>query len=93
MVNEPIDESQPDGYRRSPWFNILGPQYIPIALQAARAANPTAKLYINDFNTTIPAKRDFLVALARSLKSAGRAARRHRPPDAQQHRSFRRRSR
>jgi endo-1,4-beta-xylanase len=71
VVNEPIDESQPDGYRRSPWFNILGPQYISIALQAARAANPTAKLYINDFNTTIPAKRDFLVALVRSLKSQG----------------------
>ncbi len=71
VVNEPIDESQPDGYRRSPWFNILGPQYIPIALNAARAANPTAKLYINEFNTTIPAKRDFLVALVRSLKSQG----------------------
>jgi endo-1,4-beta-xylanase len=71
VVNEPIDESQPDGYRRSNWFNILGPQYIPIALQAARAANPTAKLYINEFNTTIPAKRDFLLALVRSLKSQG----------------------
>src|SRR5579871_3000453 len=71
VVNEPIDESQSDGYRRSQWFNILGPQYIPIALQAARAANPTAKLYINEFNTTIPAKRDFLVALVRSLKSQG----------------------
>jgi endo-1,4-beta-xylanase len=71
VVNEPIDPSQPDGYRRSPWFNILGPQYIPIALQAARAANPTAKLYINDFDTTNPVKRDFLVALARNLKSAG----------------------
>ena len=71
VVNEPIDESQPDGYRRSQWFNILGPQYIPMALQFARAANPTAKLYINEFNTTIPAKRDFLVALVRSLKGAG----------------------
>ena len=71
VVNEPIDESQADGYRRSPWFNILGPQYIPIALQAARAANPTAKLYINDFNTTIPAKRDFLIALVNTLKAAG----------------------
>ena len=71
VVNEPIDESQPDGYRRSQWFNILGPQYIPIALQAARAANPTAKLYINEFNTTTPAKRDFLIALVRSLKSQG----------------------
>ena len=71
VVNEPIDETQPDGYRRSQWFNILGPQYIPMALQFARAANPTAKLYINEFNTTIPAKRDFLVALVRSLKAAG----------------------
>jgi endo-1,4-beta-xylanase len=71
VVNEPIDESQPDGYRRSQWFNILGPQYIPLALQFARAANPTAKLYINEFNTTIPAKRDFLAALVRSLKSQG----------------------
>ena len=71
VVNEPIDETQPDGYRRSQWFNILGPQYIPMALQFARAANPTAKLYINEFNTTIPAKRDFLIALVRSLKGAG----------------------
>ncbi|HXU61480.1 MAG TPA: endo-1,4-beta-xylanase [Polyangia bacterium] len=71
VVNEPIDPSQPDGYRRSPWYNIIGPQYIEIALQAARAASPTAKLYINDFDTTNPAKRDFLLAVVRDLKSRG----------------------
>jgi endo-1,4-beta-xylanase len=71
VVNEPIDPSQPDGLRRSPWYNIIGPDYIAIALQAARAASPTAKLYINDFDTTNPVKRDFLVSLVRSLKSAG----------------------
>jgi endo-1,4-beta-xylanase len=71
VINEPIDPGQPDGYRRSPWFNILGPQYIPIALQAARAANPNAKLYINDFDTTNPVHRDPLVALVRNLKSQG----------------------
>ena len=70
-VNEPIDPSQADGYRRSPWFDIIGPEYIAIALQAARAASPTAKLYINDFDTTNPVKRDFLVALVRGLKTAG----------------------
>ncbi len=69
VVNEPIDPAQPDGLRRSPWYNLIGPDYISIALQAARAANPTAKLYINDFDTTNPVKRDFLVALVRSLKS------------------------
>ena len=38
-------ESQPDGFRRSPWFNIIGPEYIDIAFQAAREVAPTAKLY------------------------------------------------
>jgi endo-1,4-beta-xylanase len=71
VVNEPIDPSQPDGFRRSPWFNVLGPQYIDIALQAARAANPGAKLYINDFDTTNPAHRDPLIALVNNLKSRG----------------------
>jgi endo-1,4-beta-xylanase len=71
VVNEPVDPAQPDGYRRSPWFNIIGPQYIEIALQAARAANPTAKLYINDFDTTNPAHRDPLLAIVRDLKSRG----------------------
>ena len=71
VVNEAIDPSQPDGYRRSPWFNVLGPQYIDIAFQAARAANPTAKLYINDFDTTNPTKRDALLAVVRDLESRG----------------------
>jgi len=71
VVNEAIDPSQADGYRRSPWFNIVGPDYIAIAFQAARAASPTAKLYINDFDTTNPVKRDLLLAVVRNLKSQG----------------------
>jgi endo-1,4-beta-xylanase len=71
VVNEPVDPAQPDGYRRSPWFNIIGKEYIEIALQAARAASPTAKLYINDFDTTNPAHRDPLLAIVRDLKSRG----------------------
>jgi endo-1,4-beta-xylanase len=71
VVNEMIDQSQPDGLRRSPWYNIIGPDYIEIALRAARAASATAKLYINDYDTTNPAKRDALLALVRDLKSRG----------------------
>jgi endo-1,4-beta-xylanase len=71
VVNEAIDPSQADGYRRSPWFDIVGPDYIAIAFQAARAANPTAKLYLNDFDTTNPVKRDLLLGIVRDLKSKG----------------------
>jgi len=71
VVNEAVDPSQPDGYRRSPWFNIIGPSYIETAFIAARAANPTAKLYINDFDSTNPVKRDFLLGIVRDLKSRG----------------------
>jgi endo-1,4-beta-xylanase len=69
VVNEPFDQSQPDGLRRSPWYNIIGPEYIDIALQAARAAQPNAKLYINDFDSTNPPRRDFIVSKLRDLKT------------------------
>jgi endo-1,4-beta-xylanase len=71
VVNEPIDETQSDGLRRNNWYNLIGPDYIAIALNAARAASPTAKLYINDYNTTIPAKQAALLTLVNNLKAAG----------------------
>jgi endo-1,4-beta-xylanase len=58
VVNEVISESEPDGLRRSEWYRILGPDYIPLAFEYARQAfGPDVKLYINDYNTELPAKR------------------------------------
>jgi endo-1,4-beta-xylanase len=71
VVNEPIDETQTDGLRRNNWYNLIGPDYIAIALNAARAASPTAKLYINDYNTTIAARQAALLTLVNNLKAAG----------------------
>lgn len=71
VVNEVIDPSQPDGFRRSKWYEITGPDYIERAFRVAHEADPNAKLYINDYNTTDPVKRAFLYNLVRDLKQRG----------------------
>ena len=70
VVNEPFNE---DGtYRTSVFYNTLGVDYIANAFRYARAADPTAKLYINDYNTDGPgAKSDAMYALVKSLIAQG----------------------
>jgi endo-1,4-beta-xylanase len=71
VVNEVIDPAQPDGFRRSPWFEITGTDFIDTAFRTAREAAPHAKLFTNDFGTTDPTKRMFLYNLAKDLKARG----------------------
>ena len=71
VVNEVIDPGQPDGFRRTPWFQITGTDYIERAFRIAHEVAPNAKLYINDYDTTNPAKRAYLYNLVRDLKRRG----------------------
>jgi len=79
VVNEAIDESQPDGFRRSEWYRILGPtpetngipEYIVLAFRYAREADPDAKLFYNDYNTEISKKRQFIYNMVKKLHDMG----------------------
>src|SRR5215471_677457 len=55
VVNEALNE---DGtMRKSPWYNIIGDDYIVKAFQFAHDADPAAELYYNDYNLENAAKR------------------------------------
>ena len=67
-----IEPFNDDGtFRSDVFFNTLGTSFIPIALNAARQADPAAKLYINDFNIEFPGvKSTAMQNLVRSLKQS-----------------------
>jgi endo-1,4-beta-xylanase len=71
VVNEVIDAGQPGGLRQTPWLQIIGPDYIDAAFRITREVDPDAKLYINDFSTTDPAKRAALFNVVNGLLARG----------------------
>ncbi|MFG1710046.1 endo-1,4-beta-xylanase [Nonomuraea sp. M3C6] len=67
VVNEVFDDS--GNLRTSFWYNTLGQSYIADAFRAARAADPDARLCINDYNTEgINAKSTAIYNLVSSLR-------------------------
>jgi endo-1,4-beta-xylanase len=70
VVNEAFEE---DGtLRKSFWQQKLGADYIADAFRTARAADPTVKLYYNDYNTDgVGAKSDGVYAMVKTLKQQG----------------------
>lgn len=76
VVNEVVDPRASHGLRETPWLRLLGPGYIASAFRAARAADPAAVLFLNDYGLeadgpATDAKRLLVLALLQRLLDAG----------------------
>ena len=77
VVNEAIyHDNRPDGLRRKPWLDPIGPEYIDLAFHTAHAADPKARLVLNEcyIEHDTPAektRRSALLALATRLRKSG----------------------
>ena len=69
VVNEAIIE---DGsYRDTPFYRILGEEFIPLAFQYAHEADPDAELYYNDYGMNVEGRRNTVVKMVNDLKKRG----------------------
>lgn len=70
VLNEAIDDS--GNMRNSVFMTQIGSSYVEKAFQYARAADPAAKLYYNDYNIEFQGKKqDAAVKLVSGLKAKG----------------------
>jgi len=71
VVNEAVDYTQADGIRAGLWKDVIGSDLVEVAFTIAREADPSAKLFYNDFNEWVPAKREAIYTLVKKLKDKG----------------------
>jgi endo-1,4-beta-xylanase len=76
VVNEAVNtpDGRPDGLRNGPWMKLLGPEFIPLAFQTARAADPDVLLTYNDYGIETDSdgdvkKRAAILELVRGMKA------------------------
>jgi endo-1,4-beta-xylanase len=69
VVNEALND---DGsWRRTPWFEILGEEFVIRAFEFAHRADPQAGLYYNDYDLWKPGKRAGALRIVRMLRDRG----------------------
>jgi endo-1,4-beta-xylanase len=57
--------------RQSPWFKIIGEDYLAHAFRFAHEVDPEAELYYNDYDLELPAKRRGAITLIKRLQGSG----------------------
>lgn len=69
VVNEAFED---DGsLRETPFYRIIGKDYLELAFIFANEANPKAELMYNDYSMFHKGRRDAVVELVRNLKAKG----------------------
>jgi endo-1,4-beta-xylanase len=72
VVNEAVSDNNGQMRTDSFWFQRIGPEYIAMAFQFAREADPAAKLYYNDYSIEgSGAKSDAVFNLVSGLLNQG----------------------
>ena len=77
VVNEAVDvfrTKNGEKYAKlkpTPWYDIIGADYIKIAYKAAHRADPNCKLLYNDFNMYQKEKIDFIIDMVLKLRAEG----------------------
>jgi len=78
VVNEAVNvaDGRPDALRKSPWLDLIGPEYIELAFVTAAKADPQAKLTYNDYGIELDteeqsAKRAQVLMLVKRLHARG----------------------
>ena len=69
VVNESITPE--DGFRKSKWLEIMGPEFMEKAFYFAHDVDPKCQLIYNDYGMDDPKRRDFVVDLVKKYLKKG----------------------
>lgn len=72
VLNEVIQDRDTNTiFRETPWYKIIGEEYVAKVFEWAHEADPDALLVYNDYNTENPDKRDRIYTMLKNLLDAG----------------------